>query len=383
MKILVTGLSPADTLNSAAMRTNALVKGLLECGNEVDYLTRQANVNEIKAGFDWFGRLRMYYIGDSESYNTIKSEVKKNLLKKSFYKIIHNIYHLFFIYDHTFFIIKQMNVELLPQNQYDLIISSSDPKTSHLCVRRLLARGVKCDKWVQYWGDPMAADITRKTLYPRFVIKRFEKKILKEADKIIYVSPFTCEMQKKIFPQLTDKMDWLPIPYWSEKVYPETENDSFTVGYFGDYKSKIRNIIPFYHVCKALPSLIKSYIIGSSDIQLPELENIEILSRRDVTEYEKQSDLLVCILNKNGTQIPGKLYHYAATSKPILVIVDGEKKEQMMEYIGKFERFYLCDNTEAEIEKALLNIMQSNKKFEPCKQLTPYNISRRFLSKIQ
>ena len=56
-------------------------------------------------------------------------------------------------------------------------------------------------------------DITRKNIYPRFILRVLEKKILKNANKIIYVSPFTLKQQQNLFPSFKTKMMFLPPAY--------------------------------------------------------------------------------------------------------------------------------------------------------------------------
>jgi hypothetical protein len=56
-----------------------------------------------------------------------------------------------------------------------------------------------------------------------------------------------------------------------------------------------------------------------------------------------------------GGQIPGKIYHYSATTKPILFILDGteEEKKIIKEHFAQYDRYFFCDNTKEDIELAI------------------------------
>lgn len=74
---------------------------------------------------------------------------------------------------------------------------------------------------------------------------------------------------------------------------------------------------------------------------------------KETEKYEEDADLLIVLLNKKGTQIPGKIYHYAGTNKPILIILDGDRKEEIKEYLSLFNRFYFCENNERTRNRAI------------------------------
>ena len=122
--------------------------------------------------------------------------------------------------------------------------------------------------------------------------------------------------------------------------------------------------------------------MGSSDVNLVSCENVRILPRGDSETIEEITDILVCILNSKGSQIPGKLYHCAATCKPVLVILDGDDIKEKKEYIDSFHRFITCENSEHSICDAIKYIIRENLKFEPCKCLSGRAISEKMLVQL-
>jgi hypothetical protein len=373
---------------SSVLRNKALIDGLMKNGYEIHILTidNSASNPYNDKSIKWDKKIKIIslkknniYSALTKSENTIRGRIKKNSLP-----FIRKIYHTFSIFDNTVSIAKKVNKECLPRDHYDFIISSSDPKTSHITANKLITSGLKYGKWIQYWGDPLTIDITKKTIYPHFILKHIEKKMLSSSDKIIYVSPFTLDSQKKLFPEFSNKMHFLPTPVTfneSNNSCDTTKNDhKYTIGYFGSYTSKVRNLIPLYNVCKN--NELNLIIAGGSDLELKSTNNISIYSRitqEKVNEYEKECYILVCVLNKVGTQIPGKVYHYASTSNPILIILDGEYKDEMRKYFDDYNRYVFCENDEKTIFAAIEKIKHDNKQYKPCLDFEPKNIASLFL----
>lgn len=372
LNILFVTLSPIEINGSAMIRNNALINGLVENGNNVEILTipTQNHSSFVDNTLIWSDDLKITTLKPNQAYKSLvkKSDNFFGKLKRTILPLIRKIYHSFSLFDNSIYIAKKVNKKVLNRNYYDLIISSSDPKSSHYAVKQLINSGLKYEKWIQYWGDPLAIDITNKSIHPKFYIKNVEKSLLKPADKIVYVSPLTYAAQIKLYSQLKDKMSFMPIPYTKKKFYQlrDLTNRKPSLGYFGDYKSSVRNIKKLYNVCR--DEDFNLIIAGNTDLNLKETNSIRILprvSQKRLMDLETNVDILVCILNKRGTQIPGKIYHYAATNKPILVILDGEEKEEIRKYLEGFNRFVLCNNDEVSIKQTLTAIKNSNIRYEP------------------
>jgi hypothetical protein len=363
-----------------SFRNRALLNGFVKLGHNVDVLTV----------YPYDDSIRVSSV-DLSQYGTIirlnkNGNYKKNVgaLKNGsnslLSRLIRMVYHRVMPFDSSFFLIGRLSVDLLPRKKYDTIISSSDPKTSHLAVRKLINTGLVYKNWIQYWGDPLANDISSKLIYPLWVLKCIESFLIKKASKIIYVSPITLDEQSSQFIKSALKMTFLPIPYEKEKIYLKTNNDVFTIGYFGFYLKSVRNIRPLYNSVMNSKVKVHLNIVGSTDFKLAECTNISIYpNSNNVSIFEATTDLMVVILNLHGGQIPGKLYHLAATNKPILVILDGDFKDLIREYLEKYDRFILCENSEVSISEAINNQLISRKEFSPCSLLECTSIASRFL----
>lgn len=378
MKILFVSTSQLENSASSNMRNIALLKGLIENGHTVSTLTPSIQKDSqlyddslLNIKFE-----KRYFIDMGLVHSTLsKNNVKKNKLKL----IVYNFLKKIKIYDFRDSLAKK---NIIIKEKFDIMISSSDPKSSHLLAKKLIERNPDITKrWIQYWGDPFYDDINDKRKLIKFFIKREETNLIKYADKVIYVSPFTLEKQKNIYLKFKNKMFFLPIPFNETIFYENKRIGKLKLGYFGDYYSRNRNIVPLYDTIRSNEN-VELIICGNSDLTIENTDNIKIYERQQLKkmrEYEANSDVLVCICNKNGTQIPGKVYHYAATNKPILVIVDGELQESLIEYFKGFDRYILCYNKEEDINNTLNEIMNSDKKYSPCKKLEASNIATEFI----
>ena len=54
----------------------------------------------------------------------------------------------------------------------------------------------------------MYNDITRKNDWRNNLVKHHEKSLIKKADRVVYASPLTLDIQKETFSNLTYKMDY-------------------------------------------------------------------------------------------------------------------------------------------------------------------------------
>ena len=95
-----------------------------------------------------------------------------------------------------------------------------------------------------------------------------------------------------------------------------------------------------------------------------------------LSKVQEKTDVLVHLSNLQGGQIPGKIYHYSATTKPILFILDGtkEEKQALVEYFGKFDRYYFCENETEAILEAMRKICSEKKAFRIVEHFKPKNV---------
>lgn len=370
---------------SATIQNLIIINGLKQLGYNIDVITSKLNKEHV-AYDDTLSLENINNYLELELPNALEifqSSKKQNIVITKIKRILRRVYSEFEMYDGYKYLLNQIDTLNLSKCCYDFIISTSDPKSSHLLAEKIIEKfSLHQAKWIQYWGDPMYLDITRKRKFLDFRVKNAESKILKKADKIIYATPFTLKEQKEIYQKYAFKMDYIVQGYWYGYLNVKNiRNEKFTIGYFGNYSESIRNIIPLYKAVNKLNS-IKLYI-GGSGRKLNSTKNIEILGflkHQDIKNYEQKCDVLVCILNNKGTQIPGKIYYYTSFNKPILIILDGEIKGEMKNFLKKFNRFDFCENNETEIRMKLEDLTKTNTTPIIPNELHPINIARGIIS---
>lgn len=371
MKVLFVTLSALEVNTSVTKSNIGLLRGLKELGYEVTILMPDVNKSAYyyDASYDLssFNIIRLTSSGLTQ--NLANSNAKAtSAFKKKVFMTMRSIYKYFTIYERsTKVYIKQIKDIGLNNTHYDVVLSTSDPKVSHYFVKQLIDCGLNYDRWIQHWGDPFSSDISRKSIYPKWVFQRIESSLYKKADKIVFVSPFTEEQQKISHRKYADKITFAPLvsdePNDENEKYEFKKDGVLKVAYMGDYNSSIRNIMPLYNACSELP-FVKLTIAGHSDLLLESRHNISVNKRLPASEasvIESSADVIVSIANLKGTQIPGKIYYLASSKKIILIAMENDNKEGMLKYLNSYNRFITCDNTPDSIKNILIRINESKR----------------------
>lgn len=377
MKILYVVSRPLEINTSASIRNRATIEGLIELGHSVDLITTEFDKNHSNYDSGILNKninVKYLKLGGIQDFAKFSRKFKVIRPVKTF---IYSIMSKLEIYDNLKGIVNYASKMDVYDGKYNVIISSSDPKSSHLFVSKMFENKlVKNTPWIQIWGDPFLSDITRKNRLLNSKIKKEENRLLKYANKVIYVSSLTLKEQKKIYPNYAMKMFYEPIPYVKKVSYPTSNKNREILNflYCGDYSSNVRNIKPLYDAIKNTKHNL--IICGNSNVKLESTERIKIYPRvnfEKTKELESECDVLIHLSNLIGTQIPGKIYQYSGTNKAILFILDGEK-DLLRETFDKYKRYIFCDNSKEDIIKSITNLQYSAmfrdvhpiETFEPC-----------------
>lgn len=369
--------------SSANLCHCAYIKGLIELGHEIDLLTIDEKDGNLDSGIEFPNVKNIYkYYGVSlyeklaykkkkiqklDEFNHTKNEIKcnnsTNLKVKIASKAKQIIRDFYGVYGMK--IVWMKNAKNFHSNiNYDYVISLSDPAVSHLLVNKLKnKKNIYFKSWIQIWEDPWSSDICYENGIKKYV--KEEEKLLRFAEKVVYVSPLTLKYQKEMFNRYKDKMTWIPLPYYykDDEVKENKEKKNNIYGYFGDYTPSIRNLSYFYEAAKE--SGIHVNICGNPSNLFNCTDKINIYPRLPLQKLhiiEHETDVLVFLCNLNGGQIPGKIYQYSATNKIIIFILDGtqEEKKVLKDYFKQFKRYLFCDNTKESILETINKIESGN-----------------------
>lgn len=381
MKILYVTAVPLEYSSSANFRNIALIRGLMKNGHSVSTLSTRPQENSScydKTILDLQFEER-FYVELGQLHAGINA-AKKGTLKSKIKGKLYRLNMLISLYDSRKSEAPKVSKIDFSGKKYDIMISSSDPKSSHLFAENLLKAypGI-AKKWIQYWGDPFSGDINRRSYVPDFVVANEEKRLISLCDKSVYVSPLTSEYIKKKYPEYGDKIQFVPIGYSEKKIYPERKSDKLDLCYCGDYHVKDRNLTPLIDAVRQLKDMCTLTLAGDSDLDVAKSDNITVYPRvekKKVDEIEQNSDVIVCVCNKNGTQIPGKIYHASATNRCVLILLDGEKKQAIKKYFENYNRFVFAENKTEDIVKILKEISANRPDAAPCEELDCINIAK-------
>ncbi len=399
--VLVIVGSDLSVNSSANLCHKAYIDGLLENGYAVDVLTVSANKEVIKDNtcelvkygykmesvYEKLGKL-LHGKKDTKKTNVVSTVSTAQSKKGKIRELKNFIISLYGPYE-TYGVWKRQAIQFSSEKEYDLVLSLSFPPVSHLLAHELIKkRHIKTRRWIQVWEDPWCQDLIFVSLRNERAQKRAQKeeaRLLKLAEEVLYVSPITLANQKAMFTESVDKMDWEPVPSYYQAKDEVVPTGEAVFGYFGDYSSKIRNLVPFYEAAKQIGATVN--ICGSSDKMAESVGNIVVrprISLEELKPIEAKTNVLVFVANLRGGQIPGKIYQYAATHKTVLFILDGTEEEQkiLKNYFEKFNRFVFCENNVEDISKAMKKIQSGDigkVKNEPIEYFSPKAVIERIL----
>jgi glycosyltransferase involved in cell wall biosynthesis len=267
-------------------------------------------------------------------------------------------------------IIKGYN--LCRKNDYDIIISSGQSEP-HLVAFVLKIFNRKLN-WIADYGDPWSVDPTHDKEHGRIKCMMdhiVENVILRYIDHLI----FTTEETKKLYQQ--------KFIYGREKaitVVPMGSNFSL-FNHIDPIRSKkfrflyVGSIYPHRDVksfIQALKTLtqnglvnekIEFVFVGHLEERIKQLFNdVEnLVTFYDFVPYEKSisymkgADVLLSFGNCGGLQVPGKLFDYLCSDKPILWII-GDSADPALHYLINHPHAHIVTNDTNEIHDIIIEL---------------------------
>ncbi|WP_165453856.1 glycosyltransferase family 4 protein [Hyunsoonleella flava] len=229
-------------------------------------------------------------------------------------------------------------LDFIPNNDIETVITTGPPHSMHLIGLNLKQNlGVK---WLADFRDPWTTIGYHKQLKltksSQGKHKALERRVLSNADKIIVTSSVT----KQEFQRITKQPIEVITNGYDDEVGGSVEMDSkFTISHIGSLLSKRNPEI----LWRAVSELISKYDDFKNDIQLnfvgfisenilktiasynlsKYINKVGYVSHLESIKYQKKSQLLLLIeVDSKDTRsiIPGKLFEYLVSNRPILAI---------------------------------------------------------------
>lgn len=392
-KILYITTSYTLKNSSAAIRNNSLVKGFTELGYDVDVYTvtwPHTLVSDFFLG-EKNGQLHLTELPNLKRIHQIKTKISKAEKQPRFAAFRKLAKSLLFFPDECGEWAGRFSLEGL--DSYDYLITSSDHKSSHFVGLKIKAAFPQIP-WIQIWGDPWNTDVNTPWLLKRRTA-RAERCLLKKADKVVYVSLPTRQAMARTYPSLASKMYYIPRGYYRACVSETTsasanENPGriYSIVYAGVI-SYGRNIFPLLDVLASQAHWRDKITLDIYGHYAPEIEKklkqypfVRLQGDADFSRMfsiYSSASLLLYLSNKSGSsQIPGKLYDYLGTTKPILCLV-ADEADATSEFLRQFNRCLVMQNTPASIKNNLESIGRVLQACYPVEEaFSPVAIARQF-----
>jgi glycosyltransferase involved in cell wall biosynthesis len=233
-------------------------------------------------------------------------------------------------------------LKMIKKNDYDVIYTTSSPYTSHLVGYLLKKKTGK--PWVADFRDEWAQNpFLDYTLIDKKINQWLERKILKNADKVISTSKVMTNELKTLIKGKKNKFHTITNGYneGDFKDYParETYGNEFRITYMGSFYGGYPSGLQYPHYFfEAIVQLLKEKKISEKEFRIVLIgKNKEIDPRvpkrmvsilgqvphNKVLKYlAKSSIFLLYVSKKRGNAcIPAKIFEYIRASRPILSLI--------------------------------------------------------------
>lgn len=392
MKILFIATQVEMINSSAAIRNCTLINGLHELGHEVHVHTIEYPAvytstylkDNLQAANVVRTQLPIYKFNQSVESQGI---LKRASLLREFLKKVRSFV---FFPDMSITWLKSYDYSKL-DSDYDLMISSSDSKVSHLLAEKVQKKlGIK---WVQVWGDPWFDDFTMSK-FTQLRAKRHESRLLSKADNVVYVSKATHSKQQSLFVKNAEKMNYVPRGFMKTVETENTIKDnqiriSYTGNLFwGRNVSSLIEALKKFNETSEVKFVLDIY--GVKDEKFLEMsreyEFINIYAPVDYAQilqvYEKSNILLFISNSSTSTQIPGKFFDYSGTTRPMLCLMNDDEC-QIARYLKSFDRCLVIKNDEAVISENMSRMMEmASHTYEIPASFYPKEVATQIIDKL-
>ena len=352
------------TGSSAAVRNYSVVNGLLKNGHSVDVLTIEHPQQKVSKLFSACSCRHIFRTKLGISDFVVKTAKQQALINNSFLKQAKKVVRNFLFFPDIYCNGHKL-VDISQYTGYDVIISSSDSKSSHFVAKQIKRNNPRM-RWIQIWGDPWSIDSTLDCI-SRFRAKRRERQLLEEADKIIYISELTCKAIEAKYPKLSARIKYVPRGYCCEvyKLKETTHPDVYNIMYPGALNAE-RSCFQFlaavdrYNQENAIKFKVHFYgdYLNAITSRLKDFTCVVMHKQvdfEDIMKLFEEMDAVLFISNRTGsTQIPGKLFDYMGTELPVICILSSQNSA-LESFLKQFEKCIFFEDDFSSIAGRILN----------------------------
>jgi glycosyltransferase involved in cell wall biosynthesis len=235
---------------------------------------------------------------------------------------------------------------LIEKEKITTILTTSPPHSTQIIGLRVKKKypGIK---WIVDLRDPWTDIYYYDQFYPTFLSKKidswYEKRVLRESDRIITVGPTLKALFSMKIKETGDKTEVITNGYDDSDFLGNTAGlpSRFTITYTGTLSDKY----PLYGLLKAMKKTEKKHkdillrFVGTvpdnikrklmSEITMHSIEFIPYTNHETALTFMANSSMLLLVIPEhvnNKTIVTGKVFEYIASERPILCLgpVDGD-----------------------------------------------------------
>jgi len=328
----------------------------------------------------------------------ISSGIIPNREKQSFLdKILLYIRGNFFIPDARIYWVKpsvSFLEKYIVKHKIETIITTGPPHSLHLIGLGLKER--LNIEWIADFRDPWTSIVYHKELKlskkSTQKHKELEQKVLQTADKIIVTSPSL----KTEFSQITSSpIQVITNGYDVEQIEKQTLDKKFSIAHIGSFLSE-RNPIILWKILGEIITENKEFkndlelkIAGIISQEISDtiekfgltsfVKNLGYLRHKDAVVEQRKSQILLLVESDSEETkmiLPGKLYEYMASHRPILAIAN--QNSDIKKLITQTNTGVFCSYSEEEkLKQTIINYHKTYKE----NNLKTYPIGLQFFSR--
>ncbi len=232
----------------------------------------------------------------------------------------------------------ELGNSLIRDKNIQLLWSTYPVMTSHLIGRKLSLQHQL--PWVADFRDPLQCHYNPAYQHFNAIQRYLERKVMQQASKVVTTCEAAAQLYRRIYPQLpADKFNVIENGYVPTQLPMSTRPDKFTLLYSGALYGNGRDVSPLF---QAISDLKQQGVINSDNFILKfrgtkKSEKIDVdLMRFSINELviflppitfaEAQAEMMGSSANLLiqdeifNFQVPGKLYDYVQSAKPLLAI---------------------------------------------------------------